>query len=530
MLTALSWLSLASITAIAPTAAEPIPLASTQTTEQSERSARANEVIQRHEIRPLPGQLNDIPVFNSNSPELIQEEGILLSTFSPNTMASPDAHLDFSFDGEFGLFAHHIARGTTADDQRTLFVGVVVYNPSPDPITLEIQQGVSYLSQEAPFRTLPELVANPHGSIFAGPGSRTVTDILQGRHQSQWPETVTIPGERAYLLMNAPIPLRQLPFSVDATLPPGSVLPATPVANTPQTTTLASAPPENERPLNHNRPLPSNGRSALMYLSSSGPVQVASLAMYAPQTYRGQERAPTLQEWLQLLVNGDLAGPRDRAPTDPESFRKVHRNERFIYGRVAGVAQGTQWTSRLADEAEGFELKIPAPGDAVSYVISTVDHNTFGTEQIQSAPMLVRYPDTAYRAHGNYGIHYQVLLPLHNDTDVPQQVTLKLQTPLQDESLGSGLRFNRRPSERIFFRGTVRLRYQTAIGTERSRYVHLVQRQGQEGEAFLQLTLPPGAQRAVDVDFIYPPDATPPHVLTITTLENPGYVEANAGE
>ena len=40
------------------------------------------QVIQQYqEVRPLPGKLNDVPVFNSNSPEVLNNEGILLSTF-----------------------------------------------------------------------------------------------------------------------------------------------------------------------------------------------------------------------------------------------------------------------------------------------------------------------------------------------------------------------------------------------------------------------------------------------------------------
>ena len=526
MLTAFAWLTFSQVAAIAPLAPEPMLLASVPASEGEAAPAFPGEVIRHQEVRPLPGQLDEVPVFNSNSPELVQQEGVLLSTFPPDDMLNGEIHLNFPFEGRFDFFAHHIARGLSYDDRRTLFVGAVVYNPSSEPVTLEILQGVSYLSQEAPFNNLPSLVANPSGSVFAGPGSRTVTDILQGRNQSQWPEQVTIPPRQAYLLMNAPIPLRRLPFSVDATLPPGSVLPSIPV-NDSTDTALASAAPPGNLPTVRNRQLPSHGRSALLYLSSSGPVYVASLSMYAPQTTNGQERAPTLQEWLSLLVNGDLAGPRDIAPTDPEEFRKSNQNERFFYGRVAGVAQGSQWTSRVADEPDGFELTIPEPGDSLSYVISTVDQNTFGTEQIQSAPMLVRYPDTAYRAHGNYGVHYQVLLPLHNNTDDFQRVAIKLQTPLQDETLESGLRFRRRPSDRIFFRGTVRLRYSNGLGVTQSRYVHLVQRQGQEGETLLQLTLPPGDLRTVDVDFIYPPDATPPQVLTVTTLNNPDFLEVN---
>lgn len=486
---------------------------------------RADEVVRFQDVRPLPGQLDDIPVFNSNSPELVQQDGILLSTFPPEGMVHQEAHLNFPFDGQFAFFAHHIARGTNYGDRRTLFIGGVVYNPSTEPVTLDIRQGVSYLSQEAPFRNLPSLVSNPSGRVFAGPGSRTVTDILQGRHQSQWPEQITVPPRQAYLLMNAPIPLRRLPFAVDATLPPGSVLPSVPENTDPQTE-LASAASPGEAAQPSKRQLPSNGRSMLLYLSSSAPVYVASLSMYAPRTRNGQERAPTIQEWLALLVNGNLAGPRDIPPTNPDEFRKLNQNERFFYGRVAGVAQGAEWVGRAVDAPDESDLTIPEPGRSISYVISTVDHNTFGTEQIQSAPMLVRYPDTAYRAHGNYGVHYKVTLPLHNESDSPQRVAIKLQTPLQDETLNSGLRFRSRPTDRIFFRGTLRLRYQTSIGAVRSRDVHVVQRQGQEGEPILRLTLAPGDRRSVDVEFLYPPDATPPQVLTVTTLGHAQSVRA----
>lgn len=530
MLTALAWLSLAQV--VSPTDAhrpEPVLLASEPGTAVTEVARRPGEVFHPQEVRPLPGQLNQVPVFNSNSPELVQRDGILLSTFPKEGMASPDAHLNFPFEGRFDIFAHHIARGLDPQDRRTLFIGVVLYNPTSEPITLDIFQGVSYLSQEAPFRNLPSYVANPNGSVYSGPGSRTVTDMLQGKHQSQWPSQVTVPPRQAYLLMNAPIPLRQLSGSADATLPPGSVLSSAPSSGVDETLVASTDPAAiaNNVTVGAVR-LPSNGRSAMLYLSSSGPVYAASLAMYAPRDNSGRERAPTLQEWLTLLVNGDLSGPRDIPPTDPEKFDKNNEQERFFYGRVAGVARGSQWTSFVTDTPGGTELTIPKSGEAYSYVISTVDYNTFGTNQIQSAPMLVRYPDTAYRAHGNYGVRYQISLPFYNPTDATQQVVLKLQTPLQDETLRTGLRFSQRPEDRIFFRGTVRLGFSTNIGVQRSRYVHIVQRQGQAGEPLLQVSIPPRGRRLVEVDFIYPPDATPPQVLTISTLENPALIEASA--
>lgn len=473
------------------------------------------QVIQRHEVRPLPGQADSVPVFNSNSPEVIQREGILLSTLPPEGMATGDAHLNFPFNGRFDIFAHHIARGISPDDRRTLFVGVVVFNPSDQPVTLEVERGVTFLGQEAPFRDLPSTMLNPNGTIYAGPGSRTTTDFLRGASQPHWPDSVTIPAGHVHLLMNLPIPLRQLSVPIDGSYPQGRMIPnpssnpLTLVADQDQAGTgKAASPPARQ-------PLPANGRSVLMYLNSSGPVHVASLAMYAPQTAGGAERVPTLREWIDLLKTGEMAGPRDTPPTNPETYRFG----RFFYGRVAGVAQGSRWNSTLTDEPGATTLSIPPEGDALSYVISTVDRNTFGTGQIQSAPMLVRYDDTAYRAHGNYGMHYSLRLPLENQTGARQSVNIKLQTPVQDERSTNQLRFWRPPPDRVFFRGTIRVRFTNPLGARQTRYFHLVQRQGQEGEALLTLNLAPGERNDVEIDFIYPPDATPPQVLTIQTSD-----------
>jgi hypothetical protein len=521
MLTAFSWLSLAQVALASPTLppeVAPAPL-------QIANSRQYAEVIRQQEIRPLPGRLDAVPVFNSNSPELVQEEGILLSTFPGEGMEEPEAHLNYAFEGRFDIFTHHIARGRTHSDRRTLFMGTVVYNPTEEPIQLEILQGVSHLSQQAPFRDLPSYVANPSGQVYAGPGSRVGTDILQGRHQNQWPATVEIPPKQAYLLMNAPIPLRQLPFPADATLPPGSALPLAAAgvqgifAAVEQGHLIASAeaqPAVLPSGVGGTQPLPSNGRTAMLYLHSSGPVYVANLAMFAPRTNRGEERAPTLREWLAMLVNEGVAGPRDIAPTDPSTYSGLGR---FFYGRVAGVAQGSKWSAFVTDQAGTTSLQVPDLGKAFSYVISTVDRNTLGTGQVQSAEMLVRYPDTAYRAHGNYGVHYNVALPLYNPTDEDKTVAIKLQTPLQDESLTEGLRFRDPPEDRIFYRGTVRVSYSSGVlGNMQSRYIHVVQRRGQEGEPLIQLRIPSRVQRLVEVDLIYPADATPPQVLTVKTL------------
>jgi Protein of unknown function (DUF3370) len=478
-------------------------------------------------------------MFNSNSPEVVQKSGVLLSTFPKDGMQVRDAHLNYPLQGRFDVFAHHIARGLTADDLRTLYLGILMYNPAEQPIKIDVLQGVTYLSQEAPFNNLPAYVANPLGTVFAGPGSRVTNDVLRGERQPQWPDQITIPAKSAQLLTNLPIPLRRLTVATDGTLPPNSIIPGLPrpaLAAQAQSSSLLTpeialastrnailAPIAATLPApNDGRPLPINGRSILMRLSSNGPVYLASLAMYAPQTASGEERVPTLSEWITLLRSSGVAGPRDRQPTPPDS-RAVPR---FFYGRVAGVAKGSQWSGRATDK-DSNSLSIPNPGDALSYVISSVDRNTFGTGQIQSAPMLVRYPDTAYRAHGNYGVLYSVELPLKNNTDSTQRVAIMLQTPLQDERLkGEGLLFRNPPYDQIFFRGTVQLRYKDDLGIRQTRYMHLVQRRGQQGEPLIRLTLPKGTERLVEVRLIYPPDATPPQVLTVETQTYNGLAAA----
>lgn len=527
--------------------------------------SRQVEVVIPQDVRPLPGGLNDVPVFNSNSPEVIQQEGILLSTFPPDGMQSPGAHLNFPFSGRFDLFAHHIAKGLTADDVRTLFFGVIVHNPGTEPVTIDVLQAVSYLSQDAPFLDLPSYVANPLGTVFAGPGSRTTNDVLRGQRQSHWPAQLIIPPGERRILVNAPIPLRRLTVATDGSYPAGYIIPAPPAPTPPETaaasltgtapvatsgtSTVGSTSANGTTPVSatsggttsgnatatstsgsnpsgavaavtsprlpDNRPVPLNGRSVLMHLSSSGPVYVASLAMYAPAAPGGAERVPTLQDWEALLETGNVAGPRDRVPTPPDARFFA----RFLYGRVAGVAQGSEWTSLATDSPEVDYLSIPASGEAFSYALSTVDHNTFGTAQIQSAPMLVRYSDTAYRAHGNYGIKYDISLPLYNNTDSEQRVNILFQTPVQDEDLEDALRFRNPPDNQVFFRGTVRLRYTDNLGIPQTRYMHLVQRRGQQGNPLLSLTMPSGDRRLVEVQFIYPPDATPPQVLTVQTQE-----------
>ncbi|MBW4647228.1 MAG: DUF3370 domain-containing protein [Kastovskya adunca ATA6-11-RM4] len=441
---------------------------STSLAQASPAPTPIQEVVQPQEVRALPGQLDKVPMFNSNSPEWVKTEGILLSTFSPTGKAVAEAHLNFPFTGRFDLFVHHQTH--TPKDLQTFYLGVMLHNPGSKPVTVEVLQAATYLVTESPYITLPNYLENPDNTVYAGPGDRVVTDVLQGKVQANFPQKLVIPPGQSRMLLNHPMPVRNL-----------------------------------QKPI--------NGRSGLMHLNSNGAVHAASLMMFAKKNADGSDKAPTLAEWQALLNTGNLAGPRDKAPTPPEQA-----TGQLIYGRVAGVAEGSRWQARLVDPAGGKDLTIPQSGSAFSYGINTLRGGTLGTSQIQTAPMLARYPDTAYAAHGNYAVEYNLKLPLYNPTSETQAVTFTLETPLKEDKLSQGgLRFRIPSLDYRFFRGTVRLRYSNEQGQPLTRYVHVWQRTGQVLEPLETLIMPPGSRKMVDVDLIYPPDSTPPQVLTIRT-------------
>lgn len=243
------------------------------------------------------------------------KEGILLSTFPPDGKKVPTAHLNFPFRGRFDIFAHHVAKAEPPENLRSLYLGIILHNPGSELVKINIWQAASYLSQpDAPFIQLPSFTQNLLGTIFAGPGDRVMSDVLRGRRQEIFPAQIEIPPGQSRMLLNLPIPVQGL---------------------TP----------------------PVNGRSTLIRLQSNGTVYAASLAMFARVNPDGSERSPTLEEWQNLLDNGDLAGPRDKTATPLEETDKPR-----IYGRVAGVAGSSRWKALLVDNPKARYLTIPQPG------------------------------------------------------------------------------------------------------------------------------------------------------------------------
>ena len=420
-------------------------------------------------VRDLPGRLDNTLVLYSNSPELIHTPGILVSTFPPEGKRVKAAHLNLLLDGRFDVFAHHVAQKATS--ARTLYLAVLLRNPGKKPAHVNLLQAVSFLtSPDAPFYALPAMADNASGRVFAGPGDRMTDVVLRGLTQTGWPRTITVPAGQSKLLYNLAVPVSG----------------------------------------HRSR----NTRSTLIRAQTDQPLYAASLSTYT----NGSPPSPS--QWETVLTSGSLAGPRDKKPTTPSSTTKP------IYGRVAGVARGSKWSGCFTDCPHGsLRLAIPKEGQSVSYVVATVEQGAFGTKQLQSAPLLVRYPDTSFQAHGNYAVEYNLYIPLSNDTAQTQPVTIALQTPFKSNTSKSGLYFTSPPQQRIWFRGTIRLRYRDDNGRTVARYTHVVQRQGDAGERLACLNVAPGQTRMVAIDFLYPPDSTPPQILTVA---NPGPVATQA--
>jgi len=380
--------------------------------------------------------------------------------------------LNQKFQGRFDIFAHHIAKDEPFGEHPTLYLAIIIQNAGDHLTTVKSLEGASYLSQpDAPFVPLPAIEDNAAGTIFAGPGDRVMNEVLRHKLQKNFPSSVDLQPGRPEVLAALPIPVKGL---------------------TP----------------------PLNGRSLLLRLSSEQPVFVATVAAFARKNPDGTERRPSDNEFIELLDSGGLAGPREKSPTLPSASGSV------VYGRVGGVQVGSTWTATLADgRCADDSLKIPAIGESISYPISTVARGSFGTGQLQAASMIKRQPDTAYAAHGNYGVKYDITIPMVNNLNRDALVLVKLQTPLKKDEKLATISFNRTPSPRVFFRGTVKTSFVDSQKIRHEKYTHVVQHQGETGMALVAQYLKPLEKRTVKLEFLYPPDATPPQVLTIESTD-----------
>jgi hypothetical protein len=425
--------------------------------------------LRQQRVAPLPGTLDGVLLVNDNNPELITSAGILLSTFAAKGRGVPEAHLDVPLDGRFDLFSHHVYAGKPESLDSTLWLAVVAQPRGTSPLTLRLLAGSTALSQSldpnqpgAPFLPLPTLLPQGLEPVFAGPGSRVATELLNRQRAPLLPAQWTLPPGQPSTLVVLPLPVRGL----DPLL---------------------------------------NGRNLQLRLQSSGPVDLATLAAFGAN---GQPPPP--QTWAALL-DGPLSPREHRA--SPKGAPGP-----MIYSRVSGVQLGSTWAARITDPGKPY---LALPSTPVSWPIASLERGTLGTGQVQTAALKTYYPGTAWAAHGNYGVEYDLTLPLRNTGSAPAAVQLAFESPLKSDLPQGGLRFNTTPAKSVMFRGTVEVSGLDGTGPRPAgrQGFHLVLRNGQQGPALGTITLPPGGQRSVRVRLIYPADATPPQVLSLLPVK-----------
>jgi hypothetical protein len=435
--------------------------------------AQPQQVLRPQSVEPLPGSLDRVPIVNDNNPELIKEPGILLSSFDPlrgpdgKPLGVPAAHLNAPLQGPFVLFSHHVYAGRAESLDSTLWLAVVAAPRGNHSVTLRLQRGATALSQSvdgrdpaAPFLPLPALVPQAGDGIWSGPGSRVATELLRRQRTAGLPDSWTLPPGQLTTLTVLPLPVRGL----DPLL---------------------------------------NGRNLQLHLDASGPVDVATLAAFG----KG-DAPPEAAEWSRLLQGG-LSGkehqPSPRGASGP-----------MIYSRVSGIQSGSLWRTRITDPGSTSLSVRRAP---ISWPIASLERGSLGTGQVQTGELSRLYAGTAWAAHGNYGVEYDLTFPLRNDTPRPVALQLAFESPLKSDRPQGGLRFLSEPARAVMFRGTVEvsgLDSPSSPGRPQGRQgFHLVLRNGQQGPALGTVTLAPGEQRSLQVRLIYPADATPPQVLSL---------------
>ena len=436
------------------------------------RASAPAPMLRRQTVAPLPGGLDPVLVVNDNNPELIRGPGILLSTFPGKGRGVPAAHLDVPLNGRFDLFSHHVYAGKPERLDSTLWLAVVAQPRGDQPVTLRLLGGSTALSQSldpamagAPFLPLPNLLPETTSPAWSGPGSRVATELLMRRTSPELPTSWTLaPGQPTTLIV-LPLPVRGL----DPLL---------------------------------------NGRNLQLRLQSDGPVSLATLAAFGPN-----DAPPPTASWGPLL-DGDLS-PKEHQPTPRGA------TGRMVYSRVSGVQIGSVWRGTITDPGQRWLSASAAP---ISWPIASLERGTLGTGQVQTAELQAFYPGTAWAAHGNYGVEYDLTIPLRNSGTSPVQLQLALESPVKTDQPLGGLRFNATPAQSVMFRGPVEVSGLDGPGGKPSsrRRFHLVQRAGDRSPALGTVSLAPGATRQLRVRLIYPADATPPQVLSLLPVTHPG--------
>ncbi|MBX9941328.1 MAG: DUF3370 domain-containing protein [Candidatus Obscuribacterales bacterium] len=422
------------------------------------------------DIRALNGKLDSLPLFNSNMPEVVPgQDGaprVLLSTLAAGVADFPDAHLSYRFRGKFGVFIHHINKQDQSPP-KLLRLSLYAQNESVKQAHIKLLKRSTYLSQpDAPFvKDIPDLERLGESgdcqikARYAGPGDRLSYDFATGIAQKDYRQGSTKVVEcqplGCTLLENLDVPTRAL----------------TPALN---------------------------GRSYIGWFETDRPLRLFLISSFVDNAAALGQDQP-----LKLAMSIDRPLPRESAkhfPSNPDAKGGI------IYGRVAGVSKGLTFKSYNHIDIKNKALSLAFP-------VSTLKGGTFGlgNGSIQAAPMYRRYFDTAYRAQGNYAVYHKLSFRIENKTDCPRLVKLSFVCPLKkDGKKVTNLHFleGDLKTAPVFYRGTVKL-----TEDKKDTYFHIVLHRGQKSDSLKELQIEPYDFKDISIEFLYPPDATPPQAV-----------------
>jgi hypothetical protein len=326
---------------------------------------------------------------------------------------------------------------------RDLYQAVVLFNASDRPVGVEAFESAAAITRDAPYRDHgPDPVPDPLNQRASGPGDRIAGDILRGKRVITEQKMVLAPGE----------------LRIVHTL---------------------RLPPSNE------------GTSAFRF-RSDGPVHAAVVL---------EDAQPSAGDVANRLRSGQLLArnPEDKPPTPPGS------NAPFVFGRVAGVQEGAKWQGTITTPG-AVDYLIDDQDNQEAFILVGKRTNTLNTGQDHAAPLLTRYPDASYAAHGNYGVTYDLSIPLRNTSARERTVQLFMDSP------GGPL-----PVSRVF-RGSIGIDITDSLGNTDTQWVHVSQVAGEVPNTPLtRITLRPGETQNVRIRIAYPANATPPHALRIAS-------------
>ncbi|MFM9072263.1 MAG: DUF3370 family protein, partial [Cyanobium sp.] len=345
---------------------------------------------------PLRGQFNGPPVLHSNQPEEVEGPGILISTIPGMAIAAENGLSipmpAYTFNGEFGLHLHHkyfpTYRKSISPSQRRseLTLAAILVNPTMQPVRIRFTAGGVRNSFEAPYLANNLMGVRPLGPRpwNTGPGDATAVQMLRGRLDPQFADTLIIPPKGRVVLFQ-------------------TALPALGIAN------------------------------ALLKGRSDGPFQIAVLAAKNPQSD---------EDLFSVLDRGLLA------PGRVYLNRIAEIQAGTIFSRVGGVAIGDHYQASLShDLIRQGPLHVPLTSTRRTHFgTGEVQVNPLATRIVDSAldnvgTYGVRFDvDLNVLGQGTYDIVLSHPSPLGGRHFTAFRGSIELRTPDGLQSVHVGLR------------------------------------------------------------------------------------------